>query len=91
LITLFAGYPIISHFTEKTQSNNGAYNAGGINATGQVPFIPNFPTLIDSDTPQDKLAWTNPVGTQYTLSFSDEFNKAGRTFYPGDDPFWQAV
>ena len=25
------------------------------------------------------------------LVFSDEFNKAGRTFYPGDDPYWEAV
>jgi beta-glucanase (GH16 family) len=23
--------------------------------------------------------------------FSDEFNKEGRTFYPGDDPYWEAV
>ena len=27
----------------------------------------------------------------YELVFSDEFNKDGRTFYPGDDPFWEAV
>ena len=26
-----------------------------------------------------------------TLVFSDEFNQDGRTFYPGDDPFWEAV
>ena len=25
------------------------------------------------------------------LVFSDEFNVDGRTFYPGDDPFWEAV
>ena len=23
--------------------------------------------------------------------FSDEFNTEGRTFYPGDDPYWEAV
>lgn len=22
--------------------------------------------------------------------FSDEFNTEGRSFYPGDDPYWQA-
>ncbi|KAG6863220.1 hypothetical protein C0991_007351 [Blastosporella zonata] len=27
----------------------------------------------------------------YDLVFSDEFNISGRTFYPGDDPFWEAV
>ena len=25
------------------------------------------------------------------LVFSDEFNRDGRTFYPGDDPYWEAV
>ena len=24
------------------------------------------------------------------LVFSDEFNVEGRTFYPGDDPYWEA-
>ena len=34
--------------------------------------------------------WTNPVDkSQYDLVFSDEFNKDGRTFWPGDDPFWE--
>ena len=28
---------------------------------------------------------------QLQLVFSDEFNTDGRTFYPGDDPFWEAV
>jgi beta-glucanase (GH16 family) len=50
-------------------------------------------TLIDPDTPQD--AYTrpgveNPSDTM-ELVFSDEFNVVGRTFYPGDDPFWEAV
>jgi hypothetical protein len=25
------------------------------------------------------------------LVFSDDFNVEGRSFYPGDDPFWEAV
>jgi hypothetical protein len=25
------------------------------------------------------------------LVFSDEFRVDGRTFYPGDDPYWEAV
>lgn len=25
------------------------------------------------------------------LQFSDEFNTPGRTFYPGDDPYWTAM
>ncbi|KAI0789618.1 glycoside hydrolase family 16 protein [Abortiporus biennis] len=29
--------------------------------------------------------------TEWQLIFSDEFNNDGRTFRPGDDPFWEAV
>jgi hypothetical protein len=31
-----AGFPIISHFTEKPPSTLGGFNLGGINASGQV-------------------------------------------------------
>ncbi|KAL7424322.1 hypothetical protein Q5752_000004 [Cryptotrichosporon argae] len=91
LIALFAGYPIITYYTENTLSSNGAYNLGGINSSGQVPFISNFPTLIDADTDPQYYERTGFDGEKYTLVFSDEFNKDGRTFYDGDDPFWTAV
>jgi beta-glucan synthesis-associated protein KRE6 len=48
--------------------------------------------MIDQDTPSDALqtvAWDD--GSQMQLIFSDEFNTDGRTFYPGDDPYWEAV
>ncbi|CAK9780700.1 unnamed protein product [Cutaneotrichosporon oleaginosum] len=91
LITLFAGYPIITTYTERRQSNNGAFNLGGTNATGQVPLIAGFPSLIDPDTPMDVRSRVGYDGKAYELVFSDEFNKDGRTFWPGDDPFWTAV
>ncbi|ORY27881.1 beta-glucan synthesis-associated protein-domain-containing protein [Naematelia encephala] len=91
LITLFAGYPIITFYTEHQKSNNGAYNLGGINSTGQVPQITNFPSLIDPDTPSNVMTRTGFDGEAYNLVFSDEFNKDGRTFFDGDDPFWTAV
>lgn len=91
VLTLFAGYPIISHYTDNRLSTNGAYNIGGINSTGQVPLITNFPSLIDSDTPDDAMTRTGFDGNQWELVFSDEFNKDGRTFFDGDDPFWTAV
>jgi beta-glucan synthesis-associated protein KRE6 len=50
-----------------------------------------MPELIDPDTPQTARSRTGFDGNQYTLVFSDEFNVDGRTFYPGDDPFWEAV
>ncbi|KAF9462095.1 beta-glucan synthesis-associated protein-domain-containing protein [Collybia nuda] len=93
LIALFAGYPLISHFTERPLSTFGGFNIGGINATGQVPDLPGNRGLIDLDTPQSaytKVSYTDPKKT-LQLVFSDEFNTDGRSFYPGDDPYWEAV
>nr|KIR47083.1 glucosidase [Cryptococcus bacillisporus CA1280] len=90
-LALFAGYPIITYYTEEIQSTNGAYNLGGINATGQIPLIENFATVIDKDTPESAYTRTGFDGEPYTLVFSDEFEKEGRTFFPGDDPFWTGV
>ena len=50
-----------------------------------------MPELIDRDTPEDAKTRTGFDGEQYELVFSDEFNVDGRTFYPGDDPFWEAA
>jgi len=70
----------------------GAYNLGGTNATGQVPDITGNFALIDKDTPDSALTRTSlEDGSEWDLVFSDEFNVDGRTFYAGDDPFWEAV
>ncbi|KAI9463509.1 glycoside hydrolase family 16 protein [Russula earlei] len=93
LLMLFAGYPIYSHFTTKRQTTQGAFNYGGTNASGQVPLTPHNIGLIDPSTPQS--AYTKPSFADPTqnwdLVFSDEFNVDGRTFWPGDDPYWEAV
>lgn len=51
--------------------------------------------FIDPDTPDDayELAstYSKNNGKKFKLVFSDEFNTAGRSFYPGEDPFWEAV
>ena len=49
--------------------------------------------MIDPDTPDDKKTVTMLNDTSKTLGlvWSDEFNTDGRTFYPGDDPFWTAL
>lgn len=67
------------------------WNLGGINGSGQVPAINGLPTLIDKDTPADAMSRTGFDGDRYNLVFSDEFNVDGRTFWPGDDPWWEAV
>ncbi|KAK0555415.1 beta-glucan synthesis-associated protein [Tilletia horrida] len=92
ILTLFAGYPLISHFTRTAYTTVGAANLGGANGTGQVPDLKIF-QLIDPDTPPNAYTFTSPVEgqTQYQLVFSDEFEQEGRTFWHGDDPFWEAV
>ena len=90
LVTLFAGYPIISFYNETPIATLGN-NFGGGNGTGQIPDLPNVPTLIDSDTEKQFYTKTASDGSTWNLVFSDEFNKDGRTFWPGDDPYWEAV
>lgn len=93
VLTLFAGYPLISHFDREKVSTKGGFNLGGANATGQIAKMPSSirSDLVDSDTPASAKTRTGFDGEHYTLVFSDEFNKNGRSFYPGDDPFWEAV
>ncbi len=92
LVLLFAGYPIIHDLTRRGYSKFGAFGLGGTNATGQVSSIPGMrSTLIDPDTPPNAQTRVGSDGETYNLVFSDEFNLDGRSFYPGDDPFWTAV
>ncbi len=92
IVTLFLGYPVI-RFSGKSGLKKGGYNVGGTNASGQVPNMANMRfALIDPDTPQEALTKMSVDGShQMQLVFSDEFNTDGRSFYPGDDPFWTAV
>ena len=46
--------------------------------------------LIDSTTPQSAMTRRGVNGETLRLVFSDEFNGDGRTFYPGDDPYFTA-
>lgn len=47
--------------------------------------------LIDPDTPSSAKSRTGDNGKTQKLVFSDEFNEEGRTFYDGDDPYFQAM
>lgn len=59
---------------------------------GKIPLLKNIRTsLIDKDTPASAHTKTAPDGSKLQLVFSDEFNTDGRTFYPGDDPYFQAM
>jgi beta-glucanase (GH16 family) len=90
LLCLFIFYPVLSFFRDNARNLAIGGNIR-INATGQTPVLFQIPQLIDTDTPQSAITRTGFDGEAYELVFSDEFNVDGRTFYPGDDPFWEAV
>lgn len=95
LLAIFAILPITTRLkadrkTADQENNTGwSYNLGGINATGQIAARAR--ELIDPDTPLDVYKRTGFDGKTWSLAFSDEFNLDGRTFFPGDDPFWEGV
>ncbi|KAF8609468.1 glycoside hydrolase family 16 protein [Ceratobasidium sp. AG-I] len=91
-VGLFFVYPVVDGVLQHKMSTLGAYNLGGTNASGQVPEIPGNFGLIDRDTPKSAYSRASlEDGSDWDLVFSDEFNVEGRTFYPGDDPYWEAV
>lgn len=85
LIGVFGAYPIIDNIVQASAQ------LSFVNATGQIPEIQGYRGLIDRDTPQSALKRTGFDGEEYSLVFSDEFEQEGRTFWPGDDPYWTAV
>ncbi|KAI0033501.1 beta-glucan synthesis-associated [Vararia minispora EC-137] len=88
---LFPGFPIYSFYSRRRPSTQGGFGLGATNATGQVPLLSIVPPLIDAATPQSALTKASSPGDQWQLVFSDEFEVDGRTFWPGDDPYWEAV
>ncbi|KAL1680245.1 glycoside hydrolase family 16 protein [Schizophyllum commune] len=91
MFALFAGYPVASYFTKKALNSNGGFGLGGINGTGQVPAMDGKWGMIDPDTPAEfKTKKSFMSNKDLQLVFSDEFNVDNRTFYPGDDPYWEA-
>ena len=56
-----------------------------------MPFIKGGRGLLDIDTPLSAYQKTGVNGEDLRLVFSDEFNADGRSFFPGDDPYWEAV
>lgn len=98
ILMLFLGYPVISFINKSLEDKdsklmNTGSNLGGINSTGQVAIIDSMRSgLIDPDTPKSEYTRLSQDGvTQLQLVFSDEFETPGRSFYQGDDPYWEAV
>lgn len=76
---------------------NSSYPSGfpvaRVNHTSQ--FGDKQRMFIDPDTPPSEYeiesTFSKNKGKKFKLVFSDEFNTPGRSFYPGEDPFWEAV
>ncbi|KAF7303511.1 GH16 domain-containing protein [Mycena indigotica] len=94
LAVLFLVYPLHLYFTaaKPGQALVGSSTTSGVNASGQVPSIGNF-GLVDLHTPKSAYSLPSYHDPSQTLQlvFSDEFEEEGRSFYPGDDPYWEAV
>ncbi|KAJ7182667.1 beta-glucan synthesis-associated protein [Mycena crocata] len=89
VLALFIGYPVLTFVQRSFMSTD--ISSMSVNFTGQVASIGNF-GLIDLDTPSDAYTFKSLHSRKdMKLVFSDEFNTDGRTFYPGDDPYWEAV
>jgi len=74
-------HPSISYGPAWAHVNNNTYNLLSNMRLG----------LIDPDTPISEMTRKSAFDdSTLNLVFSDEFNKDGRTFYPGDDPYWTA-
>ncbi|KAA8893627.1 beta-glucan synthesis-associated [Sphaerosporella brunnea] len=94
IMVLFIGYPILTFVREAVASKEKpACTLGELCLdVGPRPLLKNFRTsLIDSDTPDSAKTRTSADGKQLKLVFSDEFNQDNRSFYPGEDPYWEAV
>ena len=94
IITLFVVYPVVTFVNKAVEpkmtpcTNNPLCIEGKEN----TPHLKNIRVgLIDPDTPKNVMTRTSHDGTTQKLVFSDEFNREGRTFYDGDDPYFQGV
>ncbi|CAG8959774.1 hypothetical protein HYFRA_00001681 [Hymenoscyphus fraxineus] len=92
VLMLFVGYPALTFARNLTAAVPSGCASDPMCITDQAPAIKNIKmTLIDPDTPADALTVKDKYGKTLQLVFSDEFNTDGRTFYDGDDPYFQAV
>ena len=90
LLMLFLGYPVVVEISKLHGDGTASSSLSTTNVYTTFPAQMKR-GLIDQDTPQSVYDRVSPVDqSEWHLVFSDEFNTPGRTFYPGDDPFWQA-
>ncbi|KAI3478822.1 hypothetical protein L1887_59226 [Cichorium endivia] len=89
LLMLFLGYPVIIEISK--QHSDGTASSS-LSTTNTYTTFPSEMKrgLIDQQTPQSAYKRTSAVDdSKWHLVFSDEFNTPGRSFWPGEDPFWE--
>lgn len=94
LLVLFIGYPVLTFVDKMTKPEIGPCTNNPlciVGKQGMAHLLNVRKGLIDPDTPASVKSRTSHDGTKQTLVFSDEFNKPGRTFYDGDDAYFQGV
>ena len=94
LLGLFVLFPALTFFSKVPLSalGLGSQSAQSAAAT-QVRGTAFGRANVDTATPSDvhtRASYHDPT-QQLQLGWSDEFEVEGRSFYPGDDPFWEAV
>ncbi|KAL3458242.1 putative beta-1,6 glucan synthetase [Aspergillus heterothallicus] len=92
-LVLFIGYPVVMAMKgiKKSEPLCKADDTLCLDV-GDRPLLSNIRKgLIDPDTPESEHTKISADGKEWKLVFSDEFTKPGRTFYDGDDPYYQAV
>jgi hypothetical protein len=89
LLGLFIALPVVTYVQDSAHSIFVDETSGNtINAPQGALHVGS---LVDPDTPHSAKTRVGFDGQTYNLVFSDEFNLDNRTFYPGDDPYWEAV
>lgn len=90
LLILFIVYPAVSYIRRLHPA--GSCNSDPMCISADLPLLQNIrSTMIDPDTPKSAMSKKTADGSTWKLVFSDEFNKPGRSFYPEDDPYFEAV
>jgi len=92
LLVLFIGYPILTFVQAAIHPEGDSCSSNPDCLAGDRGLLKNIRTsLIDPDTPSSVMQRTGDNGKTQSLVFSDEFNEEGRTFYDGDDAYFQGM
>ncbi|KAI9690920.1 MAG: hypothetical protein M1822_008540 [Bathelium mastoideum] len=92
ILVLFIGYPILTFVQKQINPGGTSCSSNSDCLSDKMPLLNNIRRgLIDPDTPKSAMTRKTHTGGSQTLVFSDEFNDDGRTFYDGDDAYFQGV